>query len=110
MRWWIVVCGLALATVAQTSRAEAEGMLVARDPEGHAQGSFPLARTTVEGEVAGDVVSVHVTERFRNTFSQRIEAVYTFPLPDGAAVDAMEMHIGPRVVRAVIGNRPEVAV
>jgi Ca-activated chloride channel family protein len=105
MRWWIVVCGLALATVAQTSRAEAEGMLVARDPEGHAQGSFPLARTTVEGEVAGDVVSVHVTERFRNTFSQRIEAVYTFPLPDGAAVDAMEMHIGPRVVRAVIERR-----
>ena len=105
MRWWMLVCGLALALVAQTRRAQAEGMLIARDPEGREQGSFALARTTVEGEVAGDVVSVHVTERFRNTFSQRIEAVYTFPLPDDAAVDAMEMRIGRRVVRAVIERR-----
>ncbi len=105
MRWWVLLCGFALALVAQTSRANAEGMLVARDPEGHEQGAFPLTRTEVEGEVAGDVVSVHVTERFRNTFSQRIEAVYTFPLPENAAVDAMEMHVGRRVVRAVIERR-----
>ncbi len=105
MRWWILWCGLALGLVLQSARADAEGMLVARAPDGRDQGNFPLTRTNVEGEVAGDVVSVQVTERFRNTFSQRLEAVYTFPLPDGAAVDAMEMHIGRRVVRAVIERR-----
>ena len=105
MRWWLLLCALALSLVARATPASAEGMLVARDPEGHEQGTFPLTRTEVDGDVAGDVVGVHVTQRFRNTFTQRIEAVYAFPLPENAAVDAMELRIGRRVVRAVIERR-----
>ncbi len=104
MRAW-VIGATALAVVCASGRAQAEGLLVARDPEGAERGSFPLERTAIEGDVAGDVLSVSVSQRFRNTFSQRIEAVYVFPLPDTAAVDAMEMRIGSRVVRARIDRR-----
>jgi Ca-activated chloride channel homolog len=108
MRWmfllrWVAV--LWMMTFAAT--ASAEGMLIARDPDGRDAGSFPLVRTTVEGEIAGDIVAVQVTQRFRNTFSSRLEAVYTFPLPENAAVDAMEMRVGTRVVVATIRRRDE---
>lgn len=97
---------LALVLVAP-GLARAEGVLQAVGPNGESQGTFPLTRTNVQGEVAGQVVSVQVEQTFRNTFSERIEAVYVFPLPDGAAVDEMEMQIGARIVRAVVRPRGE---
>lgn len=87
--------------------ARAEGVLQAVGPNGEARGTFPLTRTDVQGEISGQVVSVRVDQTFRNTFSERIEAVYVFPLPPGAAVDEMEMRIGARVVRAVVRPRGE---
>ena len=95
------------ALVATPLSVRAEGVLQAVGPNGEDQGTFPLTRSEVHGEVSGQVVSVEVTQTFRNTFSERIEAVYVFPLPDTAAVDDMEMRIGERVVRAVIRPRGE---
>jgi len=84
-----------------------EGRLVARGPTGEDRGMFPLTRTEVAAQVTGRIVSVDVTQRFDNPFGDRIEAVYTFPLPDNAAVDDMEMHIGDRVIRSTIQRRAE---
>ncbi len=98
---------LVVVVLALPAAARAEGVLQAVGPNGEARGTFPLTRTDVQGEVSGQVVSVRVDQTFRNTFSERIEAVYVFPLPAGAAVDEMEMKIGTRVVRAVVRPRGE---
>jgi Ca-activated chloride channel family protein len=87
--------------------ARAEGVLAARGPDGGERGAFPLTRTEVRAEIQGQVVSTSVTQRFENTFAERIEAVYLFPLPDDSAVDDMEMRIGDRVVSADIKKRAE---
>jgi len=68
---------------------------------------LPLERTDFDVDVAGAVVGATVTQRFTNTYKQPIEVVYAFPLPQRAAVDAMEMKIGQRVVTASIARRDE---
>jgi Ca-activated chloride channel family protein len=72
-----------------------------REPE------LPLAHTTMHARVSGSVARVTVTQQFVNRFSQPIEAVYLFPLPNDSAVDAMQMHIGDRTVRARIQRRAD---
>jgi Ca-activated chloride channel family protein len=94
---------LLVATPARSALAGA--MLTAVDREGREVGAFPLTRTEVHGEIDGNIISVDVTQRFQNPYGERIEAVYTFPLPDQAAVDDMEMHIGDRIVRAEVQRR-----
>jgi len=68
---------------------------------------LPLVRTRVEAEVQGIVARVRVTQAFENPHDEAIEGVYLFPLPENAAVDAMEMHIGERVVRGRIRRRQQ---
>src|SRR5262245_12376223 len=68
---------------------------------------LPLESTEVDVDVASAVVSTTVTQRFANTSTEPIEVVYVFPLPEHAAVDAMEMRIGVRTVRASIARREE---
>ena len=84
--------------------ARAEGALVVRGP-GAELSTLPLLRTAVDADIGGRVTSVTVTQRFHNSAQRPIEAVYVFPLPEDAAVDAMEMRIGRRVLRAQIDRR-----
>jgi Ca-activated chloride channel family protein len=46
-------------------------------------------------------------QEFHNTFADKIEAVYTFPLPQAAAVDDMTMTIGERTVKGKVMRREE---
>ncbi len=69
--------------------------------------ALPLSATEVKAEVVGVMSAVTVTQHFSNPFKKPIEAVYTFPLPHHAAVHAMTMRLGQRVVRAVIKKRAE---
>jgi Ca-activated chloride channel family protein len=66
---------------------------------------LPLRRTDVKAEVVGVISSVRVTQHFRNPFKKPIEAVYVFPLPQHAAVHAMTMRVGERLIRARIARR-----
>jgi Ca-activated chloride channel family protein len=59
----------------------------------------------VSVEVAGFVARVSVTQRFANPFPDPIEAVYTFPLSERAAVDAMTLRSGDRTIRGEIKTR-----
>ncbi|MGF1469183.1 MAG: VIT domain-containing protein [Sandaracinaceae bacterium] len=68
---------------------------------------FVLEGTRVDARVSGYVARVRVTQTFRNPYDRAVEAVYLFPLPDDAAVDAMELRAGDRVVRAVIRRRQQ---
>ncbi|MEQ8972203.1 MAG: VIT domain-containing protein [Coleofasciculus sp. C1-SOL-03] len=68
---------------------------------------FPLKHTEVEAKIAGNLSRVEVTQRFENPFTQPLEAVYVFPLPDEAAVDDMEIKIGDRTIKGIIKKREE---
>ncbi|MDM8567326.1 VIT domain-containing protein [Candidatus Halobeggiatoa sp. HSG11] len=68
---------------------------------------MPLKHTDVKIEVSGFVASAVVTQQYQNPFEQPIEAVYTFPLPNDAAVDDMQMTIGKRVIKGLIKRKQE---
>ncbi len=68
---------------------------------------MPLQHTAVQIDVSGFVARATVTQKYHNPFDKPIEAVYTFPLPEDAAVDDMQMTIGNRVIKGLIKRREE---
>ncbi len=97
---FIVAFVFALVALVPRAAAAAGALYLAKSG-----GELPLEKTDVEVDVAGSLVSATVTQRFANTSKDPIEVVYVFPLPQRAAVDAMEMKIGSRTVRASIAKR-----
>lgn len=83
------------------------GALTAVDSSGKATATCPLKHTDVKAEISGFVSRVVVTQQFENPFKEKIEAVYTFPLPQNAAVDDMTMIVGERTIRGKILPREE---
>lgn len=89
------------------ARASGSGALDAVAPDGTALGGCPLEHTDVHATVSGFVARVVVTQTFRSTFPTPVEALYTFPLSARAAVDAMTMRVGDRVIEGVIQRRED---
>src|SRR6267378_3496483 len=83
------------------------GALQVIDPNGKPKARCPLKHTDVKAEISGFLVRAVVTQEFENPFKEKIEAVYTFPLPQNAAVDDMTMLVGNRTVRGKILRREE---
>ena len=83
------------------------GSLEIVGPKGSITGNCPLRHTEVRGAISGFLARVNVTQVFENTATQKIEAVYAFPLPENAAVDDMTIQIGTRTVRGVIKKKEE---
>ena len=67
----------------------------------------PLKHTDVKVSITGFIARVSVTQTFHNPYDENIEAVYVFPLPHTAAVDAMTMRIGDRKIVGVMKRRNE---
>jgi Ca-activated chloride channel homolog len=84
-----------------------QGSLQVLSAEGNVALQCPLKHTNVKAEISGFLSRVIVTQEFENPFKDKIEAVYTFPLPHNAAVDDMTMRVGERVVRGHIKRREE---
>jgi len=95
----------------QTNAADAatQGALHVVDAKGQPKNLVcPLKHTDVKAEISGFLARVTVTQNFENPFKEKIEAVYTFPLPAAAAVDDMTMRVGERaVVRGRILRREQ---
>ena len=68
---------------------------------------FSLEQTAVEAKIAGNLSRVEVKQTFTNPYTEPLEAIYQFPLPEDAAVDDMEIRIGDRVIRGIIKKREE---
>jgi Ca-activated chloride channel homolog len=83
-----------------------EGTLTAVDAKGSA-GQCPLKHTEVKTEISGFLARTVVTQQFENPFTDKIEAVYTFPLPPAAAVDDMTIVVGERIVKGKIMRRDD---
>lgn len=99
----------AWAWVSEPNKAEGatEGCLIALDEEKKPLGACPLKHTDVQVDISGFLARVTLTQQFENPFEEPIEAVYTFPMSDRAAVDAMTMKIGDRVIKGLIKRREE---
>ncbi len=66
-----------------------------------------LKHTEVKADISGFISRVTVTQEFDNPYPQKIEAVYTFPLPANSAVDAMTITVGDRVINGKIKRKEE---
>jgi Ca-activated chloride channel family protein len=66
---------------------------------------LPLKGTRAQVAITGVIAEVKVTQTYRNQGSTPLEAIYVFPGSTRAAVNAMTMTIGSRVLRAQIQER-----
>ena len=113
MRKTVSVVALGLAALALWKPQEASagstpgGMLNRIDANGQVDAPCPLEHTAVTAEAQGPVVRVKVRQIFRNPTSNPMEAIYTFPLAAGGAVDDMTLRIGDRVVKGKMKRKEE---
>jgi Ca-activated chloride channel family protein len=94
----------------QAARADAaelpgQGQLVARVAEQLVP--VPLKHTDVKASITGYIATVDVSQQYHNPYSEKIEAIYVFPLPSNAAVNEFVMTIGDRKIRGIIREREE---
>jgi Ca-activated chloride channel family protein len=103
-----IVAGIQFTSVSSSAQTgETTGALTVLGKDGKPKSRCPLKHTDVQAEISGFLSRVRVTQEFDNPFKDKIEAVYTFPLPQDAAVDDMTMTIGSRTVRGKILPREE---
>src|SRR5689334_19955158 len=95
------------AAASGSATPQSQGSLQVLGKDGNPSGECPLKHTTVKAQVSGFISRVTVTQDFENNFSDKIEAVYTFPLPQAAAVDDLTMQIGDRTIKGKIMRREE---
>jgi len=76
------------------------GALDALDKDGNSLGPCPLQHTDVKVEISGLFARTIVEQTYANPYPRTIEAVYTFPLSNRAAVDRMTM-----VIRSASGEK-----
>ena len=65
----------------------------------------PLEGVRIEALLSGPCVEVTLTQRYRNVESVPVEAVYVFPMEEGAAVCGFAARIGDRIVRGKVEER-----
>lgn len=99
----VILFIISSAAMAQST----SGALQAADASGKPVGEWPLKHTSVKAEVSGFISRVTVTQDFENPFTEKIEALYVFPLPQAAAVDDLTMLIGERTIKGKIMKRED---
>jgi Ca-activated chloride channel family protein len=102
-----VFLALSSENTALAQTGDTPGSLTVVDPSGKSKSTCPLKHTSVKADISGFISRVTVTQEFENPFKEKIEAVYTFPLPQNAAVDDMTMTIGDRIVKGKILPREQ---
>jgi Ca-activated chloride channel family protein len=104
----IVAAFFTLPARAQEAAKITEGTLQVARPDGTALGVAPLKHTDVKADISGYLARVTVRQEFENPFTEKIEAVYVFPLSQNAAVDDMTMQVGARAaIKGKILRREE---
>ncbi|MEK6699459.1 MAG: VIT domain-containing protein [Nitrospirota bacterium] len=68
---------------------------------------LPLKATSAAVNISGVIADVKVTQVYKNEGKHALEAIYIFPASTRAAVYAMKMTIGERVINAKIKKRDE---
>lgn len=100
--WCLAVLLVCLSRLAVAGES-GEGRLVTR-VDGKLV-DVPLEHTDVQLRIDGPIAEAKVTQRFRNPSATKIEAVYLFPLPTGAAINDFVLASGDRRIRGTIQER-----
>jgi Ca-activated chloride channel family protein len=100
------------AEVAHTERAALikpsdarSGSLLLKTEDGYADAT--RLGVDVDLTVSGPTIRARVTQMFRNTSKDWVEATYVYPLPPGGAVDTLKMVVGDRVIIGDIKERQQ---
>ena len=103
---------LALKPMTSQSKPESSGqedktlspyfVVVSENPETDA---LPLKSTSAEVKIVGKVADVTVTQVYKNQGKKTLEAIYVFPGSTRAAVHAMRMTVGERIIEAEVQER-----
>jgi Ca-activated chloride channel family protein len=72
-----------------------------------AKDALPLKSTRADVKIAGVVAGVKITQVYKNQGKKALEAIYVFPASSRAAVHAMRMTVGNRIIEAQIMKRQE---
>lgn len=117
-RWRAIGATVFLATLAfvllvaaHPARADEPDALRTESPYFHVPGGdpaldrLPLKHTKVDVKLLGPIADVTVLQHYRNEGTRPIEARYVFPGSTGAAVGAMTVRIGDRVIAASIREK-----
>ncbi len=78
-----------------TSETRAAGLLIA---EGGLGGRLEIEEQMVDVTIDNGIAVTHVSQVFRNQEDRIVEALYTFPVPEGASVANFSMWIGGKEV------------
>ena len=103
----LAVVGASSALAQESPPRVTHGSLLLKTHVAGAPGEVPAVRTDVRMRVTGPIARVAVTQEFLNPTAGWLEGVYVFPLPEGAAVDAMRLQVGTRVIEGQIREREE---
>jgi Ca-activated chloride channel homolog len=110
IRWLVAVLAVLGASTGEAQETPARvthGSLLVKTHVAGPPGEVPAVRTDVRMQVTGAIARVAVTQEFHNPTSEWLEGVYVFPLPETAAVDAMRLQVGTRVIEGQIREREE---
>jgi Ca-activated chloride channel homolog len=99
----LMVCLPAQADDSQALKAESPYFVVASQEPGVDR--LPLKSTQVDVRINGVIADVTVTQRYRNEGKRAIEARYVFPGSTQAAVYAMNVRLGQRLLTARIKEK-----
>jgi Ca-activated chloride channel family protein len=69
--------------------------------------ALPLKDTRADVKIAGSVAAITITQLYKNQGKKTLEALYVFPASTRAAVHALRMTIGERVIEAEIMERQQ---
>ncbi len=108
----VVLLGLTTSVFAQKSEATGEAertlspyfVVITENPE---LDQMPLKGTTAEVNIAGVIADVKVRQVYINTGKKPLEALYVFPASTRAAVYAMQMQVGKRLVVARVATKDQ---
>src|SRR5436309_6857425 len=103
----VLVTGPAAAAAPETLPPVKHGSLLVRSHVAGRLEEIPALRTEVRIRVTGLLARAEVTQAFHNPTAQWLEGIYAFPLPEGAAVDALRLHVGERIIEGQIRERDE---
>lgn len=115
MWMWILLAGVAAGRSAETAAPDrtlspyflVKTSAAAADGAPGAVDVLPLKSTRVEVTIAGAFAEVKVTQRYANTGSVPLEAVYVFPGSTRAAVFGLTLQVGERRLEAKTRERQE---
>ena len=68
---------------------------------------IPLISVKASCLLLNTLAEVTITQRYKNTSSNPIQAIYVFPIDDEAAVSGFTAHLGQRTVRGVIKEKEQ---